>query len=306
MRKLLFSIVSMLVAYSASAADLLKQANIDYLGMVKKIEVIQEVNSANLLFKFVHLRAYTDQNSESEYWETIYLLNITDDVVAKIVSAGEVSHVGYLSNYLGEVTSIKIPKAGYLSVKQQAPQSSGKEYISLYRRVNKKLKLMKLTLIENGKYKKVLVDNTVQKTDFLREAILDYLIIDSITDFKIVRKILSHDGKKTYVHGRAISPTKFDDPKWWDVIYTVENSTGKIVSRLIDGNVVAEENSLRYFMGQVESISLTKSGFLEVIQGPSRLKDKKYSLVTYKDCGDYLKIISIEAINEDGSRIKSQ
>lgn len=306
MRKLLFSFILIIISQSASAADLLKQANIDYLGMVKKIKIIQEVSSANKLLKYIHLRAYTDENSENEYWETVYLLSIDDEVLAKITSAGTIRHTGYISNYLGEISSIKIPKFGHLTVVQNAPQSKDKKYISLYRKTNKRLRLMKLTLVQNGAKDKVLIDNTAIKTDFYREALLDFMFIDSVTDFKVVKKILSHDGSKTYVHGRAISPTKFDDPKWWDVIYTVDNSTGKIISRLKDGNVVAGESNLRYFMGQVESISLTKSGFLEVIQGPSRLKDKSYSVVTYEDIGDCLKIISIEVLNEDGSRYKSQ
>lgn len=301
MPKLLFSLFFIFAAYSAAAIDLLKQANIDYLGMVKKVQVIQET-PVNKILKYVHLRAYTDENSTSEYLETIYLLKNNEELISKIVSTGEIRHTDYVSNYLGEISSVKVSGKDLLTVTQT---SSGKVYLSLYKRANKKHKLIKLTLIHNGETK-VLIDNTPAKTDFLREAILDYMFIDSVTDFRIVKKILSHDGTKTYVHGRAISPTKFDDPKWWDAVYVVENSTGKILTRLIDGNVVAGDNNLRYFMGQVESISLTKSGFLEVIQGPSRLKDKNYSIVTYKDYRDYMKIISIEVINEDGLRFKSQ
>ena len=305
MYKFLFSFIFLIASQSALSADLLKQANIDYLGIVKKVEVIQEVSSSNLLFKYVHLRAYTDENNDKAYLETVYLLDITDEVISKITSAGKVSHIGYLSNYLGDITSISLSRTGFLKITQH---SSGKDktYVSLFKKFNKRLKLMKLTLIQTDSDNKVLINNIKPKTDFIREAILDFIFIDSVTDFKIVKKILSHDGTKTYIHGRAISPTKFDDPKWWDVIYTVENSSGKILSRLIDGNVVAGENNLRYFMGQIVSVSLTKSGFIEVIQGPSRLKDKNYSLVTYKDCGDYLKIISIEVVDEEGNRFKSQ
>lgn len=310
MRQLLFSFILLIVGQPAFAADFLKQANADYLGMVKKVKIVQEVSSRNKLFKYVHLRAYIDENSENEYWETVYLLDVEEEIISKITSAGKIRHIGYISNYLGEITSIKIPKTGHLAITQLAPQtdnnSSGKKYISLYKKINKRLKLMKLSLVQSDAEDKVLIDNTAPKTDFLREAIIDYMFIDSITDFKVVKKIPSHDGTKTYVHGRAISPTKFDDPKWWDVIYVVDSTTGKILSRLIDGNVVAGESNLRYFMGQVESISLTKSGFIEVTQGPSRLKDKSYSVVTYEDSFDYLKIISIEVINEDGSRVKNQ
>jgi len=303
MRKLFFSILVLIFAQSATA-DLLSQANSDYLGIVKKVKVIQEVSSSNLLYKYVHLRAYTDESSDSAYLETIYLIDITDEVISKITSSGEVSHVGYISNYLGEVTNISIPKVNHLQVTQTT--SNGKVYLSLFRKVNKRLRLIKLTLIEKDAAEKVLVNNIKPKTDFIREAILDFIFIDSVTDFRIVKKIVSHNGTKTYVHGRAISPTKFDDPKYWDAVYTVDNKTGKILSRLIDGHVVAEENNLRYFMGGVESISLTKAGFLEVIQGPSRLKNNNYSVVTYEDCGDYLKIIGIEVLNDDGSRTKSQ
>ena len=103
-----------------------------------------------------------------------------------------------------------------------------------------------------------------------------------------------------------MSPTKFDDPKWWDTIYVVDNFSGKIISRLIDGNVVAGGSNLRYFMGQVRSISLTESGFLEIKQGPSRLQDNNYSITKYEDKGSYLKIISIETLSEDGKRFKNQ
>lgn len=307
MRYLLYSLVIFTVSHSALAVDFLQQANIDYLGMVKKVKIVQEIITPNEKFKYVHLRAYTDENSENEYWETVYRLNSKGDVTARLISAGEIKSSGYISNFLGDISRIQLIKPGVISIVQKAPQSeNSKKYFSSYQFVDKSLKLIKLTLIQPGIKSKVLIDKTVPRTRFLKEAVQDYMFIDSITAFKIVTKILSHDGSKTYIYGRAISPTKFDDPKWWDTIYTIDNNSGKIISRLIDGSVVAGESNLRYFMGQVKSISLTKSGFLEIKQGPSRLKDDNYSIIKYEDRGEFLKIISIEAINEDGSRYKYQ
>ena len=304
MRKLLLILLVFNFSYWGFATDFLKQANADYLGMIKKVEIIQEVFSPNKKFKYVHIRAYTDDQSDSEFWETVYRLDLQDNITAKLISAGEVSSSNYISNFLGNISNIKIERPGIVSVKQVS-QKNKKVYVSHFRFINQELKLLTLTLIDSGN-SKLIIDNTVVKTDFYREAVKDYMFTDIITSFKVITKIKSHDGSRTYVYGRAMSPTKFDDPKWWDTIYVVDNFSGKIISRLIDGNVVAGDSNLRYFMGQVRSISLTESGFLEIKQGPSRLKDNNYSITKYEDKGSYLKIISIETLSEDGKRFKNQ